>query len=41
MGLEAYEVLARHCDQLTGHKARKLLPLTVHRATTLAGKTKA
>jgi len=36
MGAPAYEVLAQHCDQLTGHKARKLLPLTVHRATTLA-----
>jgi len=36
MGEPAYTVLAQHCDQLTGHKARKLLPLTVHRATTLA-----
>lgn len=36
MGAPAYDVLARHCDQLTGHKARKLLPLTVHRATAVA-----
>jgi hypothetical protein len=38
MGATAYEVLARHCDELTGRKARKLLPLTVHRATLLAPK---
>jgi hypothetical protein len=36
MGAPAYRVLAQHCDELTGHKARKLLPLTVHRATALA-----
>jgi hypothetical protein len=36
MGAAAYEVLARHCDELTGNKARKLLPLTVHRATSVA-----
>jgi hypothetical protein len=36
MGAAAYQVLARHCDELTGHKARKLLPLTVHRATAVA-----
>jgi hypothetical protein len=34
MGLAAYEVLARHCEQLVG--ARKLLPLSVHPATTIA-----
>jgi hypothetical protein len=32
IGPAAYEVLAAHCDQLTGNKARKLLPLTVHPA---------
>jgi len=31
MGQAAYDVLAGHCDQITG--ARKLLPLTVHPAT--------
>jgi hypothetical protein len=36
IGEAAYAVLAAHCDQLTGHKARKLLPLTVHPATTAA-----
>jgi hypothetical protein len=36
IGAAAYEVLARHCDQLTG--ARKLLPLTVHPATAAAPK---
>jgi hypothetical protein len=36
IGGPAYEVLARHCDALTG--ARKLLPLTVHPATKAASK---
>ncbi|MCE0540116.1 hypothetical protein LWF15_31950 [Kineosporia rhizophila] len=34
MGQAAYDVLAQHCDQITG--ARKLIPLTVHPATTRA-----
>ncbi|HST84577.1 MAG TPA: hypothetical protein VLL08_22760 [Kineosporiaceae bacterium] len=41
MGASAYALLAQHCDQLTGHKARKLLPLTVHRATATAEGTTA
>jgi hypothetical protein len=34
IGAAAYDVLARHCDEVVG--ARKLLPLTVHPATRIA-----
>ena len=38
IGEPAYDVLARHCEELAGRKTRKLLPLTVHPATTAAAR---
>jgi hypothetical protein len=36
IGEAAYDVLARHCEELAGKKSRRLLPLVVHPATATA-----